>query len=209
MAYSQKFGLSRNSPLLNVEDEKNNPVASTVDENNNPVTSTVEKNNNPATSIVEKNNAKAIFDKFPPNTGSNPHMLSQGTEDDSWWQKFKTAISNPLDAFKVAGGFGQDQFKGEGHTYRSMTSLRNAKDAQAKGVKVPDLEKGNTMNNVLSLAPPMMLAQTISDAASGDLTALATKKLNKIPGIKKYVNAKNAKKLYYGMKGFKGLAKGL
>ena len=136
-------------------------------------------------------------------------MLSQGTGDDNMWQKFKTAISNPLDAFKVAGGFGQDQFKGEGHTYRSMTSLRNAKDAQAKGVKVPDLEKSNIMNNVLSLAPPMILAQTISDAASGDLTALATKKLNKIPGIKKYVNAKNAKKLYYGMKGFKGLAKGL
>jgi len=41
MAYSQSFGLSRNSPLLNVEDEKNNP----------------------ATSIVEKNNEKVKFDQ--------------------------------------------------------------------------------------------------------------------------------------------------
>jgi len=188
MAYEQKFGLSRSrSPLNNEEKSISKPT------------------------LIDVNNQKAKKQVVPTlkPSGSNPHMLSQGTEDDSLWQKFKTAISNPLDAFKVAGGFGQDQFKGEGHTYRSMTSLRNAKDAQAKGVKVPDLEKGNTMNNVLSLAPPLILAQTLTSAASGDLTALATKKLNKIPGIKKYVNAKNAKKLYYGMKGFKGLAKGL
>ena len=185
MAYAQRFGLSRNSPLLNVEDE----------------------NNNPATSIVEKNNAKAVFDKFPPNTGSNPHTLSQGTGDDSYWQKFKTAVSNPFDTIKVMGGFGSNQFQGDGNTFDSMKNLRLAHEAKDGGANVPDLDN-NAMNQISSLIPYAMTAQTISDAASGDFTAVATKKLNKIPGFKKFVNAKTAKKAYLSYKGYKA-AKGL
>ena len=179
MAYEQKFGLSRSrSPLNNEEKSISKPT------------------------LIDVNNQKAKKQVVPTlkPSGSNPHMLSQGTEDDSWWTKLKTGLSNPLDAFKVAGGFGQDQFKGEGHTYRSMTSLRKAKDAQAKGVKVPDLENSNAMNNVLSLAPPMMVAQTLADAASGDLMgAFAGKFTKKFKTIKKPAQSL-VKKVYAGIK---------
>jgi len=141
-----------------------------------------------------------ITSKFPPNTGSNPHMLSQGTGDDSYWQKFKTAVSNPFDTIKVMGGFGSNQFEGDGNTYDSMKALRLAHEAKGRGADVPDLDRSSAFNGISSLMPYAMTAQTISDAASGDLTALATKKLNKIPGVKKYVNKENAKKAYIAYK---------
>lgn len=158
MAYTQHFGLSRNSPLNMGGDNTSKEIEPKID------TSPKE-----ASSIISQNNSR----KGP------KHMLSQGTEDDSFFTKVKTAFMNPLDAFKVAGGFGQDKFKGEGDTYRSMTSLREAKDAQEKGVKIPDLEKSNAMNNALSLAPPIMAAQTLTDAASGDLMGAFAGKFTK------------------------------
>ena len=127
-------------------------------------------------------------------------MLSQGTGDDNMWQKFKTAVSNPFDTIKVMGGFGSNQFEGDGNTYDSMQNLRLANEAKDQGANVPDLDRSSTLNSLSSLVPYAMTAQTISDAASGDLTALATKKLNKIPGVKKYVNKENAKKAYIAYK---------
>ena len=179
MAYTQHFGLSRNSPLNMGGDNTSKEIEPKID------TSPKE-----ASSIISQNNSR----KGP------KHMLSQGTEDDSFFTKVKTAFMNPLDTFKVAGGFGQDKFKGEGDTYRSMTSLREAKDAQEKGVKIPDLEKSNAMNNALSLAPPIMAAQTLTDAASGDLMgAFAGKFTKKFKTVKKPLQSlvKNA---YAGIK---------
>jgi len=186
MAYEQKFGLSRSrSPLNNEEKSLSKPT------------------------LIDVNNQKAKK-QFVPTlkpAGSNPHMLSQGTGDDSYWQKFKTAVSNPFDTIKVMGGFGSNQFQGDGNTFDSMKNLRLAHEAKDGGANVPDLDN-NAMNQISSLIPYAMTAQTISDAASGDFTAVATKKLNKIPGFKKFVNAKTAKKAYLSYKGYKA-AKGL
>jgi len=141
-----------------------------------------------------------ITSKYPIAQGGPKHMLSQGTGDDSYWQKFKTAVSNPFDTVKVMGGFGSNQFEGDGNTYDSMKNLRLANEAKDGGADVPDLDRSSTFNSISSLIPYAMTAQTISDAASGDFTAVATKKLNKIPGFKKYVNKENAKKAYLAYK---------
>ena len=46
------------------------------------------------------------------------------------------------------------------------------------------------------MTPFALTAQTVSDAVSGDFVSLATKKLNKIPGVKEVIkNPKLAKKI--------------
>ena len=51
------------------------------------------------------------------------------------------------------------------------------------------------------MVPVALTAQTVSDAISGDVASLATKKLNKIPGVKQVIKnpklAKNIAKTAY------------
>ena len=75
MAYTQNFGLSRNSPLNMGGDNISKEIEPKI--NTSP---------EQANSIISQNNSR----KGP------KHMLSQGTEDDSLWTKIKTACIKPF-----------------------------------------------------------------------------------------------------------------
>ena len=163
MAYTQHFGLSRNSPL--------NMGGENTSKEIEPKTDTSPEE---ASSIISQNNSR----KGP------KHMLSQGTGDDSLWTKFKTAVANPFDAVKVMGGFDSNQFDGDGNTYDSMKDLRLAHRAKDQGANVPDLNRSSMFNTTSSLVGPAVMAQTYSDLASGDPKAYFAKKFNKLKPIK-------------------------
>ena len=79
----------------------------------------------------------------------------------------------------------------------NLSNLRRAnlsEDEQTKKI----LSRSSALNSASSMFPPALTAQTFSSALSGDVTALATKKLNKIPGVKQLLkDPKKAAKAGY------------
>jgi len=130
--------------------------------------------------------------------------ISAPTPEDSAWQQLKTFVSNPFDGTRALvnearGGireaFGlSDQGDRDG-VYGSLTNLRRANESEDKQTQEA-LSRSSAFNSVSSMVPVALTAQTVSDAISGDVTSLATKKLNKIPVVKDIVkNPKLAKKI--------------
>ena len=131
MAYSQKFGLSRNSPLLNVEDEKNNP----------------------ATSIVEENNATAIFDKFPPSQKTPDTVKApekrKGNFFSNLWDDATTAVSRPVSMLRMLAG--NTDYKTPYELERNETVKKNLKEkidsGKAEGNDLTNYEQMKSMRN--------------------------------------------------------------
>ena len=128
--------------------------------------------------------------------------ISAPTPEDSTWQQFKTFVSNPFDGTRalvneargdIREAFGlSDQGDRDG-VYGSLINLRRANDSEDQQTKQA-LNRSSTFNSISSMVPAALTAQTVSDAISGDVAALATKKLNKIPGVKQVIkNPKIAK----------------
>lgn len=141
--------------------------------------------------------------------GYKPQLRDQGTisaptPEDSTWQQFKTFVSNPFDGTRAlintargelreTLGF-SDQGDQDG-VYGSLTNLRRANESTDKQTQQA-LNRSSAFNSASSMMPVALTAQTVSDAVSGDVTSLATKKLNKIPLVKDIVkNPKLAKKI--------------
>lgn len=135
--------------------------------------------------------------------------ISAPTPEDSTWQQFKTLVSNPFDGARalvnnargeIRETFGlSDQGDRDG-VYGSLTSLRRANLSEDQQTQQA-LSRSSALNSTSSMIPVALTAQTVSDAISGDITSLATKKLNKIPIVKKVIKnpklAKNIAKTAY------------
>jgi len=140
--------------------------------------------------------------------GYKPQLRNQGTisaptPEDSAWQKFKTVLKNPFDALKVA-------LVPEEGAYSSLTNLRRAKKSSDPQTQ-KQLSRSKEFNIVSSVTPAAMTAQTVADLASGDPMAAVTKKLNKIPVVKKVIKdpkkaLKTAKAAYLSLKGESNVA---
>ncbi len=135
--------------------------------------------------------------------------ISAPTPDDSAWQQFKTLVSNPFDGARAlvntARGelretFGLSDQGDQDGVYGSLTNLRRANESTDEQTQQA-LNRSSALNSVSSMVPLALTAQTVSDAVSGDFTSLATKKLNKIPGVKQVIKnpklAKNIAKTAY------------
>ncbi len=130
--------------------------------------------------------------------------ISAITPEDSAWQQFKTFVSNPFDGARAlvntARGelretFGLSDQGDQDGVYGSLTNLRRANLSTDKQTQNA-LKRSSVLNSASSMLPAALTAQTISDAASGDFVSLATKKLNKIPGISGIIkDPKLAKKI--------------
>jgi len=135
--------------------------------------------------------------------------ISAPTPEDSTWQQFKTLVSNPFDGARalvnnargeIRETFGlSDQGDRDG-VYGSLTNLRRANESEDQQTQQA-LNRSSAFNSASSMVPVALTAQTVSDAISGDFTSLATKKLNKIPGVKEVIKnpklAKNIAKTAY------------
>ena len=135
--------------------------------------------------------------------------ISAPTPEDSAWQQFKTLVSNPFDGARalvnnargeIRETFGlSDQGDRDG-VYGSLTNLRRANESEDQQTQQA-LNRSSAFNSASSMVPVALTAQTVSDAISGDFTSLATKKLNKIPGVKEVIKnpklAKNIAKTAY------------
>ena len=135
--------------------------------------------------------------------------ISAPTPDDSAWQQFKTLVSNPFDGARAlvntARGelretFGLSDQGDQDGVFGSLTNLRRANESTDEQTQQA-LNRSSALNSVSSMVPLALTAQTVSDAVSGDFTSLATKKLNKIPGVKQVIKnpklAKNIAKTAY------------
>jgi len=130
--------------------------------------------------------------------------ISAPTPDDSTWQQFKTLISNPFDGARalvntargeIRETFGLSDQGDQDGVYGSLTNLRRANESTDEQTQQA-LNRSSAFNSASSMMPVALTAQTVSDAISGDVTSLATKKLNKIPLVKDIVkNPKLAKKI--------------
>ena len=137
---------------------------------------------------------------------SNQATISAPTPEDSTWQQFKTLVSNPFDGARalvndartsIRESVGLDDDNITSGPYANLSNLRRAnlsEDEQTKKI----LSRSSALNSASSMFPPALTAQTFSSALSGDVTALATKKLNKIPGVKQLLkDPKKAAKAGY------------
>jgi len=130
--------------------------------------------------------------------------ISAPTPEDSGWQQFKTFVSNPFDGTRalvntargeIREAFGLSDQGDQDGVYGSLTNLRKANLSEDEQTKQA-LNRSSAFNSASSMVPAALTAQTVSDAISGDVTSLATKKLNKIPVVKDMVkNPKLAKKI--------------
>ena len=135
--------------------------------------------------------------------------ISAPTPEDSTWQQFKTFVSNPFDGARalvnnargeIRETFGlSDQGDRDG-VYGSLTNLRRANESEDQQTQQA-LNRSSAFNSASSMVPVALTAQTVSDAISGDFTSLATKKLDKIPGVRQVIKnptlAKNIAKTAY------------
>lgn len=130
--------------------------------------------------------------------------ISAPTPDDSAWQQFKTLISNPFDGARalvntargeIRETFGLSDQGDQDGVYGSLTNLRRANESTDEQTQEA-LNRSSAFNSASSMMPAALTAQTVSDAVSGDFVSLATKKLNKIPGVKEVIkNPKLAKNI--------------
>ena len=128
--------------------------------------------------------------------------ISAPTPEDSTWQQFKTFVSNPFDGARalvnsargeIRETFGLSDQGDKDGVYGSLTSLRRANESEDQQTQQA-LNRSSAFNSASSMVPVALTAQTVSDAISGDFTSLATKKLDKIPGVKQVIkNPKIAK----------------
>tara|TARA_R100000541_G_scaffold36418_1_gene44486 strand:+ start:1919 stop:2581 length:663 start_codon:yes stop_codon:yes gene_type:complete len=145
----------------------------------------------------------------PAASSNNQPMLSQGGNDkeDSFFTQLKTFVSNPMYGVQALGndlrrgirdGLGlKNDMGSDSGALSNLTQLNRSLNYQDEtGDAVEELNRGKSFNAMSSLIPAAQLASTATDALSGDFTSIATKKLNKIPGFKNYVNANRAKQLY-------------
>jgi hypothetical protein len=174
MPYAQRFGLNRLSPLNMTEKEEKEPATSIIENNNLPVSK-------PPPSL----DAERLND---PNYG----------KEDGVFTKIKTVLNNPMHSIKSLINPGADG-------YRDLTTVRKGIEAAEKGNEQAKDNYASTelQNTALSFLPPVMAAQTVADAASGDLMGAFigkyTKKFKKLKDpIKKAVTG-----LYYGSKAVK------
>ena len=135
--------------------------------------------------------------------------ISAPTPEDSTWQQFKTFVSNPFDGARALANtargelretFGLSDQGDQDGVYGSLTNLRRANESTDEQTQQA-LNRSSIFNSVSSMVPVALTAQTVSDAISGDVASLATKKLNKIPGVKQVIKnpklAKNIAKTAY------------
>tara|TARA_B100000497_G_C7396970_1_gene252046 strand:- start:55 stop:609 length:555 start_codon:yes stop_codon:yes gene_type:complete len=135
--------------------------------------------------------------------------ISAPTPEDSAWQQFKTFVSNPFDGARalvndartsIRESVGLDNDNITSGPYANLSNLRRANESTDEQTKQA-LNRSSAFNSASSMTPVALTAQTFSDAISGDVTSLATKKLNKIPGVKNIVQdpklAKNLAKTAY------------
>tara|TARA_R110001583_G_scaffold77125_3_gene210267 strand:+ start:320 stop:868 length:549 start_codon:yes stop_codon:yes gene_type:complete len=127
--------------------------------------------------------------------------ISPSTPEDSAWQQFKTFVTNPFDGARalvndartsVRESVGLNNDNITSGPYANLSSLRRANLSEDEET-IQALSRSSVLNSASSMFPPALTAQTASDALSGDVTALATKKLNKIPGVKQLL--KNPEKV--------------
>jgi hypothetical protein len=135
--------------------------------------------------------------------------ISAPTPEDSTWQQFKTFVSNPFDGARalvnnargeIRETFGLSDEGDRDGVYGSLTNLRRANESEDQQTQQA-LNRSSAFNSASSMVPVALTAQTVSDAISGDFTSLATKKLDKIPGVKQVIKnptlAKNIAKTAY------------
>ena len=121
--------------------------------------------------------------------------ISAPTPDDSAWQQFKTLISNPFDGARalvntargeIRETFGLSDQGDQDGVYGSLTNLRRANESTDEQTQEA-LNRSSALNSASSMIPAALTAQTLSDAVSGNFVSLATKKFNKIPGVKEVI----------------------
>jgi hypothetical protein len=135
--------------------------------------------------------------------------ISASTPDDNKWQQFKTFVSNPFDGARalvndvrtsIRESVGLDNDNITSGPYANLSNLRRANESTDEQTQEA-LNRSSAFNSASSMMPVALTAQTVSDAISGDVTSLATKKLNKIPGVKEVIKnpelAKNIAKTAY------------
>jgi len=135
--------------------------------------------------------------------------ISAPTPEDSAWQQFKTLVSNPFDGARalvndartsIRESVGLDNDNITSGPYANLSNLRRANESEDQQTQEA-LNRSSAFNSVSSMVPVALTAQTVSDAISGDVASLATKKLNKIPGVKQVIKnpklAKNIAKTAY------------
>ena len=135
--------------------------------------------------------------------------ISAPTPEDSAWQQFKTLVSNPFDGARalvndartsIRESVGLDNDNITSGPYANLSNLRRANESEDQQTQQA-LSRSSAFNSASSMVPVALTAQTVSDAISGDVTSLATKKLNKIPGVKQVIKnpklAKNIAKTAY------------
>ena len=119
--------------------------------------------------------------------------ISAPTPEDSTWQQFKTFVSSPFDGARalvndartsIRESVGLDNDNITSGPYANLSNLRRANESTDEQTQEA-LNRSSVFNNVSSMTPFALTAQTVSDAVSGDFVSLATKKLNKIPSEKK------------------------
>ena len=121
--------------------------------------------------------------------------ISAPTPDDNMWQQFKTLISNPFDGARalvndartsIRESVGLDNDNITSGPYANLSNLRRANESTDEQTQ-ETLNRSSAINSASSMIPAALTAQTLSDAVSGNFVSLATKKFNKIPGVKEVI----------------------
>tara|TARA_R100001463_G_scaffold120196_1_gene176184 strand:- start:47 stop:616 length:570 start_codon:yes stop_codon:yes gene_type:complete len=187
MSYLQQFGISRISPL-NLTEKEENPATSIISDENMKA----------GMELLNRKFAEGSTAKAPPSLDANILNDPNFGKEDSFLRKAKTVVSHPFHSLKRAMNPNADG-------YRDLTTLRQGLEAAEKGNKEAEsnYQAAELQDMALGFLPPALAAQTVADAASGNLMgAFIGKYSKKFKRLKKPVQ-KGIKALYYGSKAIK------